>query len=98
MSESFKVGEVAILQNIIGNPEYNGMEVTIIEGVGRRLMTNISQTRFYFLYSYVIDMKLLGVNVAVPPHCLRKKKPPFKGEQIIRDLFVPVDQPDLVPA
>lgn len=87
MNYLFTVGEVAIIQNAKESCKHlNGTECRIESHI------NIEFCGLKHLYfvSCVDGKERAAANIH-----LRKKKPPFKGEQIIRDMFIPVKQPDL---
>lgn len=90
MSEQFKVGEIAILQNLVGNSAiYNGVEVEIL---GPLALVKLAAG----------DAMAYRISLPHPNPCadyhaqhihLRRRKPPtvYTGEIRIRELF------DLVP-
>lgn len=84
MSDTFKIGEVAILQNCEYYPELNGVEVTIMSTLGKRATTNMG-----VITAHLTDLMHDGVYISAQPYKLRKKRPPQNdtGEIRIRELF-----------
>lgn len=71
----FKVGEIAILQNCIYDPSYNGEECTVLgrfTGLGYHLKTGAIE---YMKNEYLVET-VRGDKVAVRHYQLRKKQPP----------------------
>ena len=69
----FHVGEIAVLQNIVGVMSYvNGKEVEVISGLGMRRVRDLDGNTG-FKVTYGVDYQ--GLRVAVRDSQLRKKKP-----------------------
>jgi len=74
MDETFKVGEIGILQKLLGWPgRYNGEDAEIVGGLEMRLVQFLSGS-FGFCPTYLILFQ--GLPVGVRPENLRKKYPP----------------------
>jgi hypothetical protein len=99
VSDTFKVGEIAILQNGSVYIELNETECEIIGGLemrkGRDPVTFQSTAGEMYLIR-AVNNKVLNVY----PRNLRKKRPPqqYSGELRIRELFDQSTVEQLVPA
>jgi hypothetical protein len=98
MADQFKVGEIAILCNHVGATAWrNGQEVEI---VGTLLPREVMRTADW--QPVVIECYEFrdsdGERAYAPPCMLKKKPPPGTGEQRIRDMFIPKDQKEEMPA
>jgi len=83
---TFKVGEIGILQNLIGWPgRYNGEEALIIGGLEQRPLRYLSG-KIGFADCYLISVD--GQDVAVHPVNLRKKRPPHLEHASPREVEV----------
>lgn len=77
--ETFKIGEIGILQNLTGWPgRYNGEEAEITGTLDKRFVQYMTG-RFGVDDVYLISFD--GKEVAVKPSNLRKKRPPQIEEE-----------------
>lgn len=81
---TFKVGEIAILQNLDSfSSLFNGEDVEVIGGLGQRNVSSISGT-ISFCVTYIVSYR--GFVVAVRPSNLKKKRPPRIENAVPREL------------
>lgn len=90
---SFKVGEIAILCNLVGvNAKYIGAECEIIEGLAQYVGPAVSlDGHFAIINSMSYKIRVCdGLILLAKPHVLRKKYPPveYTGETRIAELFL----------
>jgi hypothetical protein len=88
---SFKVGEIALLQNVVGPFSFlNGTECEITQSLAKRalLMRKTQGLVFGFVDVYMVRI-VEGREVYASEIMLRKKQPPveFTGETSIAELF-----------
>lgn len=84
--ETFKIGEIGILQNLTGWPgRYNGEEAEITGTLDKRFV-QFMNGGYGVADVYIIAFD--GKEVAVKPSNLRKKRPPQSEEQKERALEV----------
>lgn len=84
--ETFKVGEIGILQNLSDWPgKYNGEEAEVVAGLEKRFVQYLHGS-FGLAETYIISFG--GLNVAIKPSNLRKKRPPSEVDSILRELEV----------
>lgn len=82
--ETFKVGEIGILQNLEGAVEhFNGQEVEVVGGLEQRHVISLDGAKKYWV-TYVISYG--GYHVAVRPSNLRKKRPTIEEKALPREL------------
>jgi hypothetical protein len=79
----FRVGEVCIIVKTISFPELMGREVTIISPPTRGVIANTGEE----VVGYLVDLVHRGRRIGVPEDCLRRRRPPATGEQMIRAMF-----------
>lgn len=79
----FRVGEVCIIVKTMSFPELLGREVTIIAPPGHGVIAKSGD----LIIGYEVDLVHKGLRIGVPEDCLRRKRPPTTGEQIIRAMF-----------
>lgn len=80
---TFKVGEVAIIQNARVHRNLNGVECTIL----RAGAIGFSPLGDYVGYEVDIRHPVTGFFLVARPDQLRKKRPPTTGEESILALF-----------
>lgn len=72
---TFKVGEIGILQNLVGVAAlFNGEEVEVVRGLDQRNVYTLDGHKEFWV-TYVISYR--GSAVAVRPSNLKKKRPPM---------------------
>ena len=80
MNETFKVGEVAIIQNIPSEKGYlNGTECVIISGIETHVVTDIDGVTGFATGYVAIDVD--GPGVLYYPENLRKKSLPSDSKE-----------------
>lgn len=79
MSKTFKVGDVAIIQNLLYWPELNGQEVEILRELEERAWRCDKSGYEGFSLCYVV-LWPNGEITAQKPHELRLKKPPRREQ------------------
>jgi hypothetical protein len=75
VSESFKVGEIAVLCNATILAEYNGQECQVIGPLTTRAARSLSTGGTVYLFGYRVVVAD-GKTLAVEPQQLRKRRPP----------------------
>lgn len=79
---NFRIGEIAIGQNIIGYPEYNGMECEIIRGLcSRRIHNGLTGEDMGVRDVYRVKWAD-GERSSQEPHQLRKKHEPGNWDDL----------------
>lgn len=82
--ETFKVGEVGILQGLKGYAQvFNGQEAEVIGGLEQRHVLTMQGTQ-EFAVSYMISYR--EIPVAIRPSNLKKKRPPRIEHAELREL------------
>jgi hypothetical protein len=76
VSESFSVGEIAILQKLECFPEYNGYEVKIIGPLEYRSAWNQLRNENVWQMGYRCELPGYPRKIVVEPYQLRKRRPP----------------------
>ena len=74
--DKFSVGEVAILQSLDYFSRYNGMECTVIGGLGLWNCFNHRTQKDEHVFGYRVDLPCHYTCGIVEPHQLRKRRPP----------------------
>lgn len=82
MSEQFKVGEVATIQNAVFDLWLNGQDCTVVRGLHR---IQDSRTGEIFI-GYSVELPN-GKPLGCHPHQLKKRKPPTTGEDAVMGMF-----------
>jgi hypothetical protein len=81
--DTFEVGEVVILQNVLNHYEANGEEAVILEGLDNRPIATIFGGHAY-ITCYVIEWR--DNMYMATPHMLRKKPPPPQSWEKIEEI------------
>lgn len=79
MSKTFKIGDVAIIQNMSHFFERNGMEVTIIGNLQMRLLQKHATGEIFIEHAYLVEWPD-GERSAQLPFELRPKNPPRREQ------------------
>lgn len=98
MSEQFKVGDICVGRGFVVLAHRNEMECEIIGGLEMRLGKCSITGKIYEAAFYDVRWSDGGERL-VSAHNLRRKPPKQsdKGERRILELFVPVEEPEMVP-